>query len=98
MDLEERQRQRQAKMLAEIDAVLAEADQALAKANNFFNGEGAAIKARFEALPAAERERIDKQAREIMADIDRKVAEDMRRKVFEQQKDAYRPANWRKLV
>ncbi|MDB5798440.1 MAG: hypothetical protein JWP36_2342 [Paucimonas sp.] len=98
MDLEERQRKRQATILAEAHAAIAEADKSLALANQFFNGEGAFIKQKLESLSPQARAEVDAEVQVMMESIKREAAEAAQRKMFEHQKDAYKPSKSRRLV
>lgn len=98
MDLAERQRQRSLDVVKEAEDAIAKADQILAKANEFFNGEGLALKNRLESLPAEVRERIQEEARQAVRQLEQEAAQEVQRQMFQQHKYGYKPRSGRKLV
>jgi ElaB/YqjD/DUF883 family membrane-anchored ribosome-binding protein len=95
---QQRQQQRHLEVLKEAREAIAQADQVLAKANSFFNGEGQALKKKLESLPADVRERIEAEAQQAVLQLEREAAQAVQRGMFEQNRYGYKPRSGRKLV
>lgn len=97
MNLEERQRERQERILADSKAAVAEAEKVLARAKHFFNNEGQELKRSLDLLSPQVRQEIEQAVSEKMAEIKQEVELEAQRKVMEQDRQ-HRPRSSRKLV
>jgi hypothetical protein len=97
MNPHKRQQERARQVITELEQVMAEADAAIAQAERFFAGEGAAIKRHLDQLSTSAKAKIDAEVALMMRDVEQEAERAFRHKMFEQSL-SYRPRNARRLV